>query len=275
MPVPEDQLPVLLPDRGASSSRPASRRCAMCRSSSNTTCPICGGPATRETDTMDTFICSSWYFLRYADPQNADAAWSAEKLAQWLPVDMYIGGPEHATLHLMYARFFVKALRDMGLLATSMSRLRGCIIRGWCWGRTGRRCRSRAATSSRPTMSSARYGADAVRCYLMFMGPFDQGGPWNNQGIEGVARFLNRVWTLVTEATEAGVRGDTQDKPTGAALSVERLRHKTIARVTADYEGLRFNTALAALMEYVNALNKAREEEPEVVRGRGVLAGGG
>ena len=105
-----------------------------------------------------------------------------------------------------------------------------------------------------------RYGADTVRCYLMFMGPFDQGGPWSNQGIEGVARFMNRVWTLVTDATEAGVRDDAQTKPIGAALGVERLRHKAIARVTADYEGLRFNTALAALMEYVNALNKARDE---------------
>ena len=111
-----------------------------------------------------------------------------------------------------------------------------------------------------------RYGADTVRGYLMFMGPFDQGGPWSNQGIEGVARFLNRVWTLVTDATEAGVRDDAQAKPDGAALSVERLRHKAIARVTADYEGLRFNTALAALMEYVNALNKARDEAPEIVR---------
>jgi leucyl-tRNA synthetase len=110
-----------------------------------------------------------------------------------------------------------------------------------------------------------RYGADTVRSYLMFMGPFDQGGPWSNQGIEGVARFMNRVWALVTDATEAGAHDDAWEEPVGAALGVERLRNKAIARVTADYEGLRFNTALAALMEDVNALNKAREETPEIV----------
>jgi leucyl-tRNA synthetase len=230
-----------------------------------TTCPICGGQAKRETDTMDTFICSSWYFLRYADPQNADAAWSAEKLAQWSPVDMYIGGPEHATLHLMYARFFVKALRDMGLLNFDepFSRL---YHQGMVLGPDGQKMSKSRGNVIAPDDVVGRYGADTVRSYLMFMGPFDQGGPWSNQGIEGVARFMNRAWALVMDATEAGVHDDGEATPVGAALGVERLRHKAIARVTADYEGLRFNTALAALMEYVNSLNKARDESPEIVK---------
>jgi leucyl-tRNA synthetase len=263
VPVPEDQLPVLLPDQvefkptGESPLR-------YVPEFFETTCPICGGPAKRETDTMDTFICSSWYFLRYADPKNADAAWSAEKVAQWLPVDMYIGGPEHATLHLMYARFFVKALRDMGLLNFDEPFAR-LYHQGMVLGPDGQKMSKSRGNVIAPDDVVGRYGADTVRSYLMFMGPFDQGGPWSNQGIEGVARFMNRVWALVTDATEAGVRVDGQAKPVGAALGIERLRHKAIARVTADYEGLRFNTALAALMEYVNSLNKTREQSPEIV----------
>jgi leucyl-tRNA synthetase len=264
VPVPEDQLPVLLPDQvefkptGESPLR-------YVPEFFETTCPICGGPAKRETDTMDTFICSSWYFLRYADPQNADAAWSAEKIAQWLPVDMYIGGPEHATLHLMYARYFVKALRDMGLLNFDEPFAR-LYHQGMVLGPDGQKMSKSRGNVIAPDDVVGRYGADTVRSYLMFMGPFDQGGPWSNQGIEGVARFMNRVWALVTDATEAGVHKDMQAKPVGAALGVERLRHKAIARVTADYEGLRFNTALAALMEYVNSLNKARDETSELVK---------
>jgi leucyl-tRNA synthetase len=262
VPVPEEQLPVLLPDQvefkptGESPLR-------YVPAFFETICPICAGPAKRETDTMDTFICSSWYFLRYADPQNADAAWSAEKLARWLPVDMYIGGPEHATLHLMYARFFVKALRDMGLLNFDEPFTR-LYHQGMVLGPDGQKMSKSRGNVIAPDDVVGRYGADTVRSYLMFMGPFDQGGPWSNQGIEGVARFMNRVWTLVTDATEAGAR-DAQEKPAGAALGVERLRHKAIARVTADFEALRFNTSLAALMEYVNALNKARDEAPEIV----------
>jgi leucyl-tRNA synthetase len=263
VPVPEEQLPVLLPDRvefkptGESPLRYVPEFL-------ETTCPICGGPARRETDTMDTFICSSWYFLRYADPKNETEAWLADKVATWLPVDMYIGGPEHATLHLMYARFFVKALRDMGLLGFDEPFTR-LYHQGMVLGPDGQKMSKSRGNVIAPDDVVGRYGADTVRGYLMFMGPFDQGGPWSNQGIEGVARFMNRVWALVTDVTEAGVRDDGQTTPAGPALGVERLRHKAIARVTADYEGLRFNTALAALMEYVNALNKAREETPEIV----------
>ena len=265
VPVPEDQLPVMLPDEvrfkptGESPLRYVPEFL-------NTTCPICGGPATRETDTLDTFICSAWYFLRYADPDDAHHAWTEEKVNRWLPVDMYIGGAEHATMHLLYARYFVKALRDMGLLDLSEPFTR-LYHQGTVLGPDGVKMSKSRGNVIAPDDVVGRYGADAVRCYLMFMGPFDQGGPWNNQGIEGVWRFLNRVWALVTdtiEANGAAAAPDGERMPGGEA--VERLRHKIVARVSGDFAGLRFNTALAALMECVNGLNKAREESPDVVR---------
>ncbi|HEX6544203.1 MAG TPA: leucine--tRNA ligase [Ktedonobacterales bacterium] len=267
VPVPEDQLPVVLPDEvqfkptGESPLRYVPEFL-------NTTCPVCGNPATRETDTMDTFICSSWYFLRYTDPDDALHPWTAETATKWMPVDMYIGGPEHATMHLLYARFFVKALRDMGLLAIDEPFTR-LYHQGMVLGPDGQKMSKSRGNVVAPDDVIARYGADAVRCYLMFMGPFDQGGPWNNQGIEGVARFLNRAWSLLTETIEAQT-GETAEKPQGSAA--ERLRHKAIARVTDDYAELRFNTALAGLMEFVNGLNRLREEDPAVIRDARFLA---
>jgi leucyl-tRNA synthetase len=260
VPVPEDQLPVLLPDEvqfkptGESPLRYVPEFL-------NTTCPICGGPATRETDTMDTFICSSWYFLRYADPQDPRHAWTQEKVNEWLPVNMYIGGAEHATMHLLYARYFVKALRDMGLLNISEPFTR-LYHQGTVLGPDGQKMSKSRGNVIAPDDVVGKYGADTVRCYLMFMGPFDQGGPWNNQSIEGVWRYMHRVWALAYDFIAA--RGESRGE-TEAGVAVERLRHKTIARVTEDYSGLRFNTALAALMEYVNGLNKAKDEDPAVL----------
>ncbi|HEY8323168.1 MAG TPA: leucine--tRNA ligase [Ktedonobacterales bacterium] len=262
VPVPDDQLPVRLPDE-AQFKPTGESPLRYVPEFLNTTCPICGGPATREVDTLDTFICSSWYFLRYADPHDDQQAWDQQPVAKWLPVDMYVGGPEHATLHLMYARFFVKALRDMGLLdfGEPFTRL---YHQGMVLGPDGQKMSKSRGNVIAPDAVVKRYGADTVRAYLMFMGPFDQGGPWNDQGIEGVSRYLNRVWTLVTDFAEA--RGEAAASATPAGREVDRLRHKTIARITADYEGLRFNTALAALMEFVNGLNKAREATPDVQR---------
>ena len=281
VPVPEDQLPVILPDEvefkptGESPLRYVPEFL-------NTTCPTCGKPATREVDTMDTFICSAWYFLRYADPQNAETAFSPEQMKRWLPVDMYIGGAEHATMHLLYARYFVKALRDMGLLVFDEPFTR-LYHQGIVLGPDGQKMSKSRGNVIAPDDVVGRYGADSVRAYLMFMGPFDQGGPWNNQGIEGVWRYMNRVWALVTDyiVGASGGRPLTGNAITGgrpltgnaitgetipAGDAVERLRHKIIARVGDDYAGLRFNTALAALMEFVNGLNKAKDETPGVVR---------
>jgi leucyl-tRNA synthetase len=260
VPVPEDQLPVLLPDEvqfkptGESPLRYVPEFL-------HTTCPICDEPATRETDTMDTFICSSWYFLRYADPHNAEAAWSSEKVHKWLPVDMYIGGAEHATLHLMYARYFVKALRDMGLLQFNEPFTR-LYHQGTVLGPDGVKMSKSRGNVIAPDDVVGRYGADTVRCYLMFMGPFDQGGPWSHESIQGVYRFMNRVWALAQDFLEPG-DGKRQVE---IGATVERVRHKVIARVGEDYADLHFNTALASLMEYVNELNKAREVEPLVIR---------
>jgi leucyl-tRNA synthetase len=260
VPVPDDQLPVKLPDEvdfkptGESPLRYVPEFL-------NTTCPACGKPATRETDTLDTFMCSSWYFLRYASPHDDQAAWDRKQVKDWLPVNMYIGGPEHATLHLMYARFFAKALRDMGLLGFDEP-FTQLYHQGMVLGPDGQKMSKSRGNVIAPDDVVARYGADAVRAYLMFMGPFDQGGPWNNQGIEGVSRYLNRVWSLVTDYS--ATRGKSADAGEAGA-TVERLRNRAIARVTADYEGMRFNTALAALMEFVNGLNKTREETPVVI----------
>ncbi|WIG57656.1 MAG: Leucyl-tRNA synthetase [Ktedonobacterales bacterium] len=262
VPVPEDQLPVMLPDEvqfkptGESPLRYVPEFL-------HTTCPICGGPATRETDTMDTFICSSWYFLRYADPQNAHAAWDAKKIAHWLPVDMYIGGAEHATMHLLYARYFVKALRDMGLLAMSEPFTR-LYHQGTVLGPDGVKMSKSRGNVIAPDAVVGEYGADAVRCYLMFMGPFDQGGPWNSQSIEGVRRYLHRVWSLVADYNAAN-NGKNGNREREGGDAIERLRHKTIARLTEDYANLRFNTALAGLMEYVNGLNDARVQSPDLL----------
>ncbi len=262
VPVPDDQLPVRLPDEvdfkptGESPLRYVPEFL-------NTTCPECGKPATRETDTLDTFMCSSWYFLRYTSPHDDRAAWERKAVETWMPVNTYIGGAEHATMHLLYARFFVKALRDMGFFSFGEPFTR-LYHQGMVLGPDGQKMSKSRGNVIAPDDVVGRYGADAVRAYLMFMGPFDQGGPWNNQGIEGVSRYLNRVWSLVMDviaAREVGGERDAGD----AGVTVERLRHKAIARVTSDYEGMRFNTALAALMELLNGLNKAREETPAVI----------
>ncbi len=257
VPVPEDQLPVVLPDEvefkptGESPLRYVSEFL-------NTTCPKCGGPATRETDTLDTFLCSSWYFLRYMDPKNDQKAWSKEKIARWLPVDMYMGGAEHAVMHLLYARFFVKALRDMGLLNFNEPFIR-LYHQGTVLGPDGQKMSKSRGNVVAPDEVVDVFGADAVRGYLMFMGPFDQGGPCSIQGIEGVSRFLNRVWNLVQDSAEGFTAAAVVDTEIGH--EIKRITHKAIKRVTTEYEHIRFNTALAGMMELSNALIKARETE--------------
>ncbi len=253
VPVPQDQLPVLLPDHvdfkptGESPLR-------YVPEFYNTTCPICAGPATRETDTLDTFICSSWYFLRYCDPGNREAPWSQDKVDQWMPVDMYIGGPEHAVMHLLYARFFVKALRDMGHL-TFDEPFKRLFHQGMVLGSDNQKMSKSRGNVIAPDAVISQYGADAVRCYLMFMGPFDQGGPWNNQGVEGIARYLNRLWNVAifAESLPATAKADATPH------DITRQQHKVIKRITEHYAHLRFNTALAAAMELTNTLSAARE----------------
>jgi len=253
--VPEEQLPVILPENvqfKATGESPLRYEPDFV----NTTCPVCGGPATREADTMDTFICSSWYFLRYADPGNAEQAWSDEAMRRWLPVDQYIGGPEHAVMHLLYARFFVKALRDMGHLHFDEP-FTHLFHQGMVLGSDGQKMSKSRGNVVAPDEYVAKYGADTVRCYMMFMGPFDQGGTFKAENLEGIWRFLNRFWGLVGENwVEHPVEVDTAE-----SKAIERLRHKTIKRVTEDIAAMRFNTALATLMECNNALIKQQSEE--------------
>jgi leucyl-tRNA synthetase len=246
VPVPEEQLPVLLPD--VEDYAPQGRSpLAAAEDWVNTTCPRCEGPARRETDTMDTFVDSSWYFLRYCDAGNDEAPWDPEILRKWMPVDQYIGGVEHAILHLMYARFFTKALADMGLLDVQepFAKLftQGMITRD------GAKMSKSKGNVVSPGDYVERYGADTARCYILFIGPPDQDADWSDKGVEGVHRFLSRLWRLGAEVAEMQERaGDPE-----ADTAVLRKTHWAIDKVTNDMsERFAFNTAIAAVMELVN-----------------------
>jgi leucyl-tRNA synthetase len=255
VPVPEEDLPVLLPE-DAEFKPTGESPLKYCEQFVNTSCPRCGASARRETDTMDTFMCSSWYFLRYASPHYDAAALDPDKVCYWLPVDLYTGGAEHAVMHLFYARFFTKALRDMGLLSFGepFTRLfnQGIII-----AEKQKMSKSRGNVVT-PDEYVSELGADAVRAYLMFIGPWEQGGEWNDSGISGISRWLNRVWNLVLE----GCRWKEDVVPAGrekAGRELSRFTHQTIRRVTRDMEKLRFNTMIAALMEFTNYLARTKE----------------
>jgi leucyl-tRNA synthetase len=255
--VPEEQLPVLLPDNvdfaptGVSPLQSDPDFLA-------TVCPVCGGPARRETDTMDTFVDSSWYFLRYCSPRDTARAWNPEQVNMWMPVDLYTGGGEHAVLHLMYARFFIKALRDMGHLHFDEPFL-ALRNQGQILGADHQRMSKSRGNVANPDELVARYGADAVRCFLMFIGPWDQGGPWNPSGIDGVHRFLGRVWHLAQPASSDAGRSATDAEGKELERALRRATHVAIAGVSDDIEGFRFNTALAKLMELTNAIIRERD----------------
>ena len=255
IPVPEDQLPVHLPEHVQFKSTGESPL-RYEEDFLHTTCPICGGPATREVDTMDTFIDSSWYYLRYADPHNSEQAWSPEAMKLWMPVDQYTGGIEHAILHLLYSRFFTKALRDMGHLKFDEPFMH-LFHQGMILGSDGQKMSKSRGNVEAPDVYVTRYSADAVRCYMMFIGPFDAGGSFKAENLEGVWRFLNRFWNVVTEGW---VEGNVNTQETAESKAIEQLRHKTIKRVTEDVSHFRFNTALAALMEANNVLVKQQNE---------------
>jgi leucyl-tRNA synthetase len=250
VPVPEKDLPVLLPDNVE--FRPTGESpLKYCEEWVNTKCPKCGGPGKRETDTMDTFMCSSWYFLRYTSPHFDKYPFDKDKLNYWMPVDLYTGGAEHATMHLLYSRFFVKAIRDIGILKFDepFTKLfnQGIIV---CQGEKMSKSKGNVVT---PDEYVKDLGADAVRVYLMFVGPWEQGGEWNDNGIVGMFRWLNRIWNLAT----LEYSGKTTDAE--AERECKRVMHKTIKKVTEDMDRFRFNTMLAALMEYTNLLNKIGE----------------
>jgi leucyl-tRNA synthetase len=252
VPVPYEDLPVLLP-ADAEFLPTGESPLKLDERFRRVPCPRCGGAAERETDTMDTFVDSSWYQYRYLSPHDAERPFDPGRGRAWLPVDQYTGGIEHAVMHLLYTRFFTKAMRDLGLiwLDEPMQRL---FNQGIILGPDGNRMSKSRGNVVNPDDYVGTMGVDTVRAYLMFIGPWDSGGPWNPQGIEGVHRFLHRVWHLVLDGPAAPAAASE-----GTGVEVRRTIHQTLKRVTEDLEGFRFNTALAALMEGTNALLRARE----------------
>jgi leucyl-tRNA synthetase len=254
LPVPDDQLPVELPD--VEDYAPKGRSpLAAAEDWVRTTCPQCGGEARRETDTMDTFVDSSWYFLRYCDPDNDEAPFDREVLRRWMPVDQYIGGVEHAILHLMYARFFVKALADMGHLDVQepFARLftQGMILRD------GDKMSKSKGNVVSPQDIVERYGADTARCYILFIGPPEKDADWSDSGVGGVHRFLSRLWTAAQQAPGG------RSEPDGEPSELLRKAHWAIDRVTHDMRtSFGFNTAIAAVMELVNEVYRQRDSAP-------------
>jgi leucyl-tRNA synthetase len=251
VPVPESDLPVLLPPDAEfkpTGESPLARHQGFV----NVACPVCGRASRRETDTMDTFVCSSWYMYRYVDPHNPERPMSSRLARKWLPVDQYTGGAEHAVMHLLYSRFFARAARDLGIVEfrEPFTRLynQGTIIAG-----KAKMSKSRGNVVA-PDEYVSRQGADAVRTYLMFIGPWDQGGEWDDSGLAGVSRWLNRVWNLVLSPVKTTTRA-----PDDQVRELRRMTHKTVRRVTEDMERFRFNTMVAALMEYTNYLTRLKE----------------
>ena len=264
VPVPDDQLPVILPD--VTDYKPKGRSpLAAAEDWVNTTCPKCGRPALRETDTMDTFVDSSWYFLRYCDAGNDEAPFDPAILAHWMPVDQYIGGVEHAILHLMYARFFVKALADMGYLV-AQEPFKALFTQGMITRDGAKMSKSKGNVIS-PTPYIERYGADTARCYILFIGPPDQDADWSDSGVEGVHRFLGRLWRLGADLAEHGEPAPLDATVNGAAghdLELLRKAHWAIDKVTGDLGGrFAFNTAIAAVMELVNECYARRDKASE------------
>ncbi|MGH2512791.1 MAG: leucine--tRNA ligase, partial [Candidatus Limnocylindrales bacterium] len=265
VPVPDADLPVLLPaevDFKGSGESPLKTYHAFL----DVTCPLCGGPARRETDTMDTFIDSSWYWYRYLSPHKSDGPIERALVDRWDPVDQYTGGAEHAVMHLLYSRFFTKVLADLGLVG-EREPFKKLFNQGQILGADGERMSKSRGNVQDPDELVQRYGADTVRLFLMFMGPWDQGGPWSPSGIGGVHRFLNRVWTLVLdpEGREGG-DPDAGRLPAGedaeaAQRTLRMAAHRTLRVVTEEYEGFRFNTMVAHLMELTNSLFRYRGTE--------------
>ncbi len=253
--VPEDQLPVLLPDvKSYEPSGDGRSPLATIPEFVNTICPECGGKAERETDTMDGFACSSWYFLRFADPHNDEVPFTKEKAEFWLPVDDYIGGAEHAVMHLLYARFWTKVMFDEGLInfEEPFKTLRN---HGMILAPDGTKMsKSKGNTIEPGGLIDQGYGADSIRIMELFLGPWNQMASWSVEGMGGAFRFLQRVWTLVLEFQESA-------EPKGSNNDLLVLQHKTTAKVSKDLENLGFNTAISALMEYVNELYKIKAED--------------
>jgi leucyl-tRNA synthetase len=251
VPVPEDQLPVLLPEDVEFQSSAAAEGNPLATSASfvNTTCPRCGGPAERETDTMDTFMDSSWYFLRYVSPHDDDRPFDPDKVKYWLPVDQYMGGSEHAVMHLLYSRFFMRVLKDLGLVPfrEPFARL---FNQGEVLGPDGKRMSKSHGNVVNPDDHVAAAGADAVRGWLAFLGPWDQGGPINTSALGAIQDLQRDLWNLSSAAFPTDAHGEADEQ-------IRRAVHTAIKGVTQDLEGFRFNTVISKLMILRNELKHA------------------
>ena len=260
--VPKEDLPVRLPEdvnfkAGAVSPLAQAEDFVHC------TCPKCGGPARRETDTMDTFICSSWYYMRYTDPHNEKEPFSAEKVNYWMPVDQYIGGIEHAILHLLYSRFFTKVLKDAGLVNFNEP-FKNLLTQGMVIKDGSKMSKSKGNVVS-PEEIISKYGADTARLFILFAAPPERDLEWSDQGVEGSYRFLNRVWRIVTNfaaQVEAGAADQPIAELTKQEKELRRILHLTIRKVTEDIgERFNFNTAISAIMELVNEFYTFKDQQ--------------
>ncbi len=263
--VPEEDLPVRLPE---DIDLAAGETLATHDGFVNTTCPKCGGPAKRETDTMDTFTCSSWYYMRYCDPHNSSAPFDPERANAWMPVDQYIGGIEHAILHLLYSRFFTKVLRDEGMLDFDEP-FTNLLCQGMVLDANGEVMSKSKGNVVSPEDMIDRYGADTVRMAMLFMGPPEKEKLWNENSLEGISKFLNRLWRQVHELAEAKKSPlfDQSKQAKGACFSDDasaekllRERHRVVGKVTDDIERNQFNTSIAAIMELSNATSEFLRE---------------
>jgi leucyl-tRNA synthetase len=249
VPVPEADLPVLLPENPEFLPTGQSPL-TLLADWKNCTCPSCGGAATRDTDTMDTFVDSSWYYYRFLDPNNTESAINKELVQKWAPADWYTGGIEHAILHLLYARFWTKAMRDLGLIDWNEPFTK-LMNQGIILGEDNEKMSKSRGNVIDPDNLVAEYGTDTVRLYLQFIGPWDQGGPWAPKGVNGLANWLGRVWSLFFD----------QPDRTDENISVSDLEyaiHYALKKVTDDTEVFKFNTSIAAMMELSNFLGKAK-----------------
>lgn len=267
IPVPESQLPVRLPDIETQAVLTGKGEPPLAKVPSfvNTTCPACGGSARRETETMDTFVDSCWYYARYLSPKFESAPFDAQRAARDLPVDIYVGGPEHATMHLLYFRFWSQVMKRLKLSPVDEPVVR-LITQGIVNGPDGRKMSKRWGNVVAPASMVGRYGADTCRMYVLFAGPPERDFDWSDEQVEGAYRFLKRVWALAVQH-EASVKGATFDGVyDGPALDIRRATHKCIKRVTEAIERLSFNTAIAGIMEFVNALYVAPKLETPALK---------
>ena len=270
VPVPADQLPVMLPEN---LDLTAGETLAECRDFYETTCPVCGAPARRETDTMDTFTCSSWYYLRYTDPHNTELPFSREAANRFMPVDNYIGGIEHAILHLLYSRFFTKALRDMGLLDVDEP-FTNLLCQGMVKDENGDTMSKSKGNVVPPSSVIEPFGADTMRLTILFIAPPEKDFDWDPKAVEGANRFIKRAWRIVWQLAETA--GDAASLDKGAlskpALELYRERHRTLAKCTEDFDRGQFNTAISAMMELVNAASAYINAVPAAERDAALTA---